>query len=1052
MAPPAAIPDLQLDSYARELPPIDEAPHRLRTLSIKDFRGIREMNIDLAADLVVVHGRNGTGKTSLFDALEWALLGEVEYLESTGPSRKDPAPFVNLFSSDGVAGVKLQLQTSDGPATLERIATLEQKGTLRYEERSFSDDRSALIEILGEQARNLNVGSLRDMVRSVNFLTQSTIWRFLSKQPGEQYAALSRLLGTYDYARFLMKLTGVRSEFAKEEQRYAREIEVRSDALRSKQSELEQVEARLVDSPEGSELEARLEETLRVVHTILTELNSEVSSISIDEPFLFEEVQTFLNVASEWRSTNTSAVEKHLQDVEFFEKSGVLIEGQESEVRSIRAELSKLDSRNETLQSELQSQEKERREVENTIGATSDQVKVASIKAASLHQLTMLLEREEHLRRSAEGCQQKVDQLGDLQNSLEQAREVAQQRTSLIAGKSRQISAELSSLQQQLQSLAVVKNRIAEVPRYREELARVQKDIQEYELLTTSKQSELDSTGRTYDETFSAIQSSIKTLDGIRSTMEQYRALLSSFRAHIHGHDCPLCGHHYDSTEELMARIEKGLESDPPELIRIETELQTQRQKLRIIDSTRDMLRSDIARAAAVIRSGRNRTNELTREFAELENLAAGVEIDIGLNDVQAMDDRIKLLESRYADLSRELANLELENALRVGEYSRVESELGYTVAGRQAAAGALDRELGELSNVFASKTVLAKSLSLTDLNDLPKRKIDIEQQLSSATQGLAKFEQTRTGTDARIRSIQAEMSSVLTEKSSKENRLAALTFGIEELKARRTQIEKYDSASLNRERDQGLAMLARMRELEAEIGRARKQASWLLARRDATALSNEIATLTQESAELTKSRDQNGSWALHLEQLGGAITKARHEAENWQLANYGPFVGSLYRRFSAHPVFSSIRVAVDTEAEEIRMSAEVNEFAAQYVKRPQKELPPRQYFNEAQANVLALSIFLSNAFQQSWSRLNSVFMDDPVQNMDDLNSNAFIDTLRALAISSGRQFVVATCDQRLYKLMLVKLACLNANGKTRFSAYRLEGISVEGPHLIKDI
>jgi chromosome segregation ATPase len=411
----------------------------------------------------------------------------------------------------------------------------------------------------------------------------------------------------------------------------------------------------------------------------------------------------------------------------------------------------------------------------------------------------MLLEREEHLRRSAEGCQQKVDQLGDLQNSLEQAREVAQQRTSLIAGKSRQISAELSSLQQQLQSLAVVKNRIAEVPRYREELARVQKDIQEYELLTTSKQSELDSTGRTYDETFSAIQSSIKTLDGIRSTMEQYRALLSSFRAHIHGHDCPLCGHHYDSTEELMARIEKGLESDPPELIRIETELQTQRQKLRIIDSTRDMLRSDIARAAAVIRSGRNRTNELTREFAELENLAAGVEIDIGLNDVQAMDDRIKLLESRYADLSRELANLELENALRVGEYSRVESELGYTVAGRQAAAGALDRELGELSNVFASKTVLAKSLSLTDLNDLPKRKIDIEQQLSSATQGLAKFEQTRTGTDARIRSIQAEMSSVLTEKSSKENRLAALTFGIEELKARRTQIEKYDSASLNR-------------------------------------------------------------------------------------------------------------------------------------------------------------------------------------------------------------------------------------------------------------
>jgi hypothetical protein len=136
----------------------------------------------------------------------------------------------------------------------------------------------------------------------------------------------------------------------------------------------------------------------------------------------------------------------------------------------------------------------------------------------------------------------------------------------------------------------------------------------------------------------------------------------------------------------------------------------------------------------------------------------------------------------------------------------------------------------------------------------------------------------------------------------------------------------------------------------------------------------------------------------------------------------------------------------------EIRIAADVNDFISPNLKHPLGGLSPLLYFSEAQANVLALSVFLSNAFQQRWSRLNSVFMDDPVQNMDDLNSNAFIDTLRALVGSRERQFVVATCDLQLYKLMLVKLACLNTSSEGRFAAYRFEGMSTKGPHLIKDI
>jgi hypothetical protein len=69
---------------------------------------------------------------------------------------------------------------------------------------------------------------------------------------------------------------------------------------------------------------------------------------------------------------------------------------------------------------------------------------------------------------------------------------------------------------------------------------------------------------------------------------------------------------------------------------------------------------------------------------------------------------------------------------------------------------------------------------------------------------------------------------------------------------------------------------------------------------------------------------------------------------------------------------------------------------------------------------------------------------------MDDFNANSFVDTLRAF-VEHKRQFIVATRDVSLYRLMLVKLKCLNQAGAKTFSAYRLEGISNVGPQITQD-
>ncbi|CAA6807065.1 MAG: Unknown protein [uncultured Campylobacterales bacterium] len=86
-----------------------------------------------------------------------------------------------------------------------------------------------------------------------------------------------------------------------------------------------------------------------------------------------------------------------------------------------------------------------------------------------------------------------------------------------------------------------------------------------------------------------------------------------------------------------------------------------------------------------------------------------------------------------------------------------------------------------------------------------------------------------------------------------------------------------------------------------------------------------------------------------------------------------------------------------------------------------QKKHSPSYIFSSAQNNVLALSIFLSFAIKQQWSELDSIFLDDPIQNMDDINIHSFVDLIRSIQEQTDKQFFISTHDDRIYNFMLNK-------------------------------
>ncbi|XOB60861.1 AAA family ATPase [Campylobacterota bacterium DY0563] len=81
----------------------------------------------------------------------------------------------------------------------------------------------------------------------------------------------------------------------------------------------------------------------------------------------------------------------------------------------------------------------------------------------------------------------------------------------------------------------------------------------------------------------------------------------------------------------------------------------------------------------------------------------------------------------------------------------------------------------------------------------------------------------------------------------------------------------------------------------------------------------------------------------------------------------------------------------------------------------------PSYIFSSAQNNVLALSIFLSFAIKQQWSELDAIFLDDPIQNMDDINIHSFVDLVRSIEKQTDKQFFISTHDERIYQFMLNK-------------------------------
>ncbi|RBW68217.1 AAA family ATPase [Bacillus taeanensis] len=124
--------------------------------------------------------------------------------------------------------------------------------------------------------------------------------------------------------------------------------------------------------------------------------------------------------------------------------------------------------------------------------------------------------------------------------------------------------------------------------------------------------------------------------------------------------------------------------------------------------------------------------------------------------------------------------------------------------------------------------------------------------------------------------------------------------------------------------------------------------------------------------------------------------------------------INSVYQRIDPHPDFNNIKFESDLTKDKPELHIKtLNE---------KDVLAPILYFSSAQVNILSLSIFLARSLIKDNSGVDSIFMDDPIQHLDNLNILSFIDLLRTITTDLNKQIIISTHNENFYKLIKRKM------------------------------
>ncbi|MFF1251770.1 AAA family ATPase [Pseudarthrobacter sp. NPDC058329] len=208
---------------------------RLSSISITGFGGIADrVAIDLSADVIIVVGSNGFGKTTICNAIAWALTGKH-------PSDSNPR---NVYSKSGTTSVALTLRDSEGQdfTVTRSLSNPAETKPAKYEWNLAIETPSNLVRgtsalewltsnlAQSEEETNLDA-AMQSMVDAI-YMKQESLREFLTGHADtDRFSAVAEMVGAGRLRDFVNQLDSAKTAWIKATNKADFDLEARRERV-----------------------------------------------------------------------------------------------------------------------------------------------------------------------------------------------------------------------------------------------------------------------------------------------------------------------------------------------------------------------------------------------------------------------------------------------------------------------------------------------------------------------------------------------------------------------------------------------------------------------------------------------------------------------------------------------------------------------------------------------------------------------------------------------------------------------------------------------------
>ncbi len=1003
-------------------------PVKLQTLEIQNFRAYRKLqSFTLGADVTVLYGPNGFGKTSFFDALDFAITGGIGRLEAR------PTDFVK-------AARHLDAGSEESAVTL----TFRNGGAVHKIIRSVRDRKHALLDgrptdrksILSE----LTCGNIPATDRVENFVSLFRASHLFSQEQQELTKdfqndcelsgdIVSRMLAFEDYANAVKKAARVRDLLQTAITTSNEEIRRLTEQIAADSRDLDS----LGQSAIAHANVATLENEIDSLRTKLKEVGIATTLAKADAAMI-----------RGWRAALESY---HAQSRASRDRLTILL----SDVSRLPRTRSEFGSvQNQVLQKEsaLKAAEEKRGAAELAAQRAESRLAEMTAKRHEAQSRADLFEwvkntRPVHTRLVAQE-RQIAGEVGYVMESMTQFRLVEENAIAELRSKEAIVAQIAETVKAWRAKLVEVQALRRAVPHWQANRTRhaalVQSEQELLRALELLRSEERELTPRL--ETVTAEeQRLVRHVAEADKNQSELRRLVSQLQGHILTGVCPLCGEDHGTKQQLLQRIQNyvmadaasGARKDLTDVRQLAKQLTegiaTNRQKQQSADGQRAVLR--------------NERTKLESEIADSES--AAFKLGIGLEIANSsLIEQVNVVETQ---LQQQLAGIEKENqaARNAVESARSTSATASSeVSAKQAEAAE------KKTTLLLVRDEIKQLLSGTRLTQIS---LDIEPDhlAELARLNLINLEELKievTKADEEVNQKKQEIGLIRQEIASLKAQLVEARAQLADLQKTITQITaKLEEAKLPPDTgEQSLhALITKQSQLQEQLLTLRDTASSLELAMDTATTAAALTTLQRNVRNREESRTRAGAareqripWVRYFEEALRLLSSQQNEAIATLIREYGPRTSIIQQRLRSVYGFDDIEIKSRDSAIIVR------------VKRNGEELRPVDYFSQSQQQTLLLGLFLTACTAQTWSEFSTVFLDDPVTHFDDLNTYSLLDLLVGLleCEAEKRQFVLSTCDERLHQLARQKFRTFGERAKFyRFTAIGSDGPIIEEEH-----